>query len=72
MDEIQKVPALLDEVHWMIENMGLRIAAAPKFYFADVGVVNVLTHRRTADGVEVLPEGEFAQRLWARSLSRTR
>jgi predicted AAA+ superfamily ATPase len=26
IDEIQKVPALLDEVHWMIENMGLRFA----------------------------------------------
>lgn len=26
IDEIQKVPALLDEVHWMIENMGARFA----------------------------------------------
>lgn len=26
IDEIQKVPALLDEVHWMIENYGLRFA----------------------------------------------
>jgi len=24
IDEIQKIPALLDEIHWMIENMGLR------------------------------------------------
>ncbi len=24
VDEVQKVPALLDEVHWMIENLGLR------------------------------------------------
>ena len=24
IDEIQKVPGLLDEVHWMIENMGIR------------------------------------------------
>ncbi len=26
IDEIQKVPTLLDEVHWMIENRGLRFA----------------------------------------------
>ena len=26
IDEIQKVPALLDEVHWLIENRGLRFA----------------------------------------------
>ena len=26
IDEIQKVPALLDEVHWLIENCGLRFA----------------------------------------------
>lgn len=26
VDEIQKVPALLDEVHWLIENRGLRFA----------------------------------------------
>ncbi len=26
IDEVQKVPALLDEVHWMIENRGLRFA----------------------------------------------
>ena len=26
IDEIQKVPALLDEVHWMIENLGLHFA----------------------------------------------
>jgi len=26
IDEIQKVPALLDEVHWLIENRGLRVA----------------------------------------------
>ncbi len=24
IDEIQKIPTLLDEIHWMIENMGLR------------------------------------------------
>ena len=24
IDEIQKIPALLDEIHWLIENMGLR------------------------------------------------
>ena len=24
IDEVQKVPALLDEVHWLIENRGLR------------------------------------------------
>src|SRR5687768_15281777 len=24
LDEVQKVPALLDEVHWMIESLGLR------------------------------------------------
>ena len=24
IDEVQKVPALLDEVHWLIENKGLR------------------------------------------------
>ncbi|MBX3734992.1 MAG: AAA family ATPase [Verrucomicrobiae bacterium] len=24
VDEVQKVPALLDEVHWLIENLGLR------------------------------------------------
>ena len=24
IDEIQKIPALLDEVHWLIENKGLR------------------------------------------------
>lgn len=26
IDEVQKVPALLDEVHWLIENRGLRFA----------------------------------------------
>jgi len=26
IDEIQKVPALLDEVHWLIENRGLHFA----------------------------------------------
>ena len=26
IDEVQKVPALLDEVHWMIENRGVRFA----------------------------------------------
>ena len=26
IDEIQKVPALLDEVHWLIENRGLSFA----------------------------------------------
>ena len=26
IDEIQKVPALLDEVHWLIENRGVRFA----------------------------------------------
>ena len=26
IDEIQKVPALLDEVHWMHENLGARFA----------------------------------------------
>ena len=26
IDEIQKVPALLDEVHWLIENRGIRCA----------------------------------------------
>lgn len=26
IDEIQKVPALLDEVHWLIENRGLHVA----------------------------------------------
>jgi hypothetical protein len=26
IDEVQKVPALLDEVHWLIENLGLCIA----------------------------------------------
>src|SRR3990172_5904388 len=24
IDEVQKIPALLDEVHWMMENLGLR------------------------------------------------
>jgi predicted AAA+ superfamily ATPase len=24
LDEVQKVPQLLDEVHWLIENKGLR------------------------------------------------
>ncbi len=26
IDEIQKVPALLDEVHWLLENRGLHFA----------------------------------------------
>jgi hypothetical protein len=26
IDEIQKVPALLDEAHWLIENRGLHFA----------------------------------------------
>lgn len=96
IDEIQKVPALLDEVHWLIEHQRLvnfqniarecavssptvkeyyqilvdtllgrflpaftarpkrRVIQAPKFYFADVGVVNHLAQRGT-----VAPGGEL-------------
>lgn len=29
LDEVQKVPLILDEVHWLIENLGLSIINCP-------------------------------------------
>jgi len=57
IDEVQKIPELLDEVHRMIENRGLRfilcgssmrkvrLIRAPRFVFFDVGIVANLTRR---------------------------
>ena len=30
IDEVQKVPGLLDEVHWLMENRGLRLSCAAR------------------------------------------
>ena len=32
VDEIQKVPALLDEIHWLMENRGLHFALAQRLW----------------------------------------
>ena len=43
LDEVQKVPALLDEVHWLIENRGLRFvlcgSSARKLQRGDVNLL---------------------------------
>ena len=60
IDEIQKVPALLDEVHWLIENRGLHVAlcgssarkvrrGAAAYRELDLEV----THWRLPSGIEV-------------------
>ena len=37
IDEVQKLPELLDEAHWLIES--------PRFYFFDVGIAGALCRR---------------------------
>ena len=48
---IQKVPPLLDEVHWLIENRGLHFGLCGS------------RARRTEDGIDILPAAEFVRRI---------
>ncbi|WP_419918329.1 ATP-binding protein [Candidatus Poriferisocius sp.] len=62
IDEIQKVPALLDEVHWLIENRGLRFAlcgsSARKVRH---GAANLLGGRALRYELRGLTAGEIGQ-----------
>ena len=60
IDEIQKVPALLDEVHWLIENRGLHFAlCGSSARKVKRGAANLLGGRATRYQLHGLSAGEL-------------
>ena len=57
VDEVQKVPQLLDEVHWLMENH-------PEVKKRLV-VCLESKERKTEDGILVCPYRQFTESLWA-------
>ena len=55
LDEIQKLPVLLDEAHRLIEQESLL-----KHYI----VVSLEPRPRTVDGIRILPWKDFLEQLW--------
>ena len=62
IDEIQKVPALLDEVHWLIENRGLRFAlCGASARKVKRGAANLLGGRAVRYDLHGLTAGELGR-----------
>jgi hypothetical protein len=60
VDEVQKVPALLDEVHWLIENRGVTFARARE---VRRGRVNLLGGRAVRYELHGLVSAELGTRF---------
>ena len=64
IDEIQKVPALLDEVHWLIENRGLHFAlCGSSARKVKRGAANLLGGRALRYHLHGLTAGEISDRF---------
>ena len=62
IDEIQKVPALLDEVHWLIENRGMRFAlCGSSARMVRRGAANLLGGRALRYELRGLASGELGE-----------
>ena len=67
IDEIQKVPALLDEVHWLIENRGLHFAL-PDYVRSSASCCRV-AQTRLSRGITAFPARSLRRRKrcdWSR------
>jgi hypothetical protein len=69
IDEVQKVPDLLDEVHSLIEDEGIRAFKEESGFRHYIVVSRDRVPRRTSDGIDILPWSVFLSQLWAGELT---